>query len=411
MSIGNVIIGQSGGPTSVINASLAGVYKAARDNGAKKIYGMLNGVEGLIEGRYVNLSDHIKTDMDIELLKRTPASFLGTCRYKLKDVKTKEEDYVKIFAHLKKLNVKAVFYAGGNDSMDSINKLADYAKASNIDVRVIGVPKTIDNDLEVTDHTPGYGSAAKYIASAMKEIILDASAYNQKSVVMVEIMGRNAGWLTAASVLAKGVDNHGPDLVLVPEITFNEENFLKRLSDMILTKKTLVVALSEGLRDENGVAVGSKETGPVDKDAFGNEALSGSAYYLRRLITRELGIKRTRSIELSSIQRCAAHISSRTDVDEAFLAGAYAVKAAVAGETAHMVVFKRVSNEPYSITLSTSHVSEIANAEKKLPLEWIDSQGCQIRKDFVEYARPLIMGEMPPIMIDGVPHHFVMGSR
>ena len=412
MSLGNIIVGQSGGPTSVINASLAGVYKAAKDLGTKRIYGMLNGIEGLIDGRYVNLCDYVKSDMDIEMLKRTPASFLGTCRYKLKDVCDKEEDYAKIFAHLRKLDVKTFFYIGGNDSMDSLNKMAGYAAAADVNLRVMGVPKTIDNDLVITDHTPGYGSAAKYIASTMKELILDVLAYRSKSVLIVEIMGRNAGWLTAAAGLAKGEDNPGPDMILLPELHFDDEDFIKRVGEMILTKKSLVIAISEGLRDKEGEYLSRKESGvKLESDPFGHVTLSGAGHYLRRLISRELGVKRVRSVEFSSIQRCAAHISSRTDINEAFNAGAHAVQAAVQGETAKMVVFNRASNDPYSITYSTSPVSSIANAEKKMPFEWIDEKNHLVHKEFLDYARPLIMGELPPVMINGLPRHFVMGNK
>ena len=229
MKRGNVIVGQSGGPTSVINSSLVGVYKTAKDMGCEKIYGMRNGIEGLLTQRYVDLSDYIRNDLDIELLKRTPSSFLGSCRYKLPDADTDTSVYEKIFDILKKLQIKHFFYIGGNDSMDTIKKLSNYAKTINSDITFMGVPKTIDNDLAITDHTPGYGSAAKYIASAMKEIILDASVYEMDSITVVEIMGRNAGWLTAASALSKSEDCDGPDLIYLPEATFDHNNMLLSL--------------------------------------------------------------------------------------------------------------------------------------------------------------------------------------
>ena len=249
---GNVIVGQSGGPTAVINSSLAGVYKTAKDRGAKKVFGMLHGIQGLLEERYVDLSEHIKNDLDIELLKRTPSAYLGSCRYKLPEICEDQEIYKKIFSILDKLEVEYFFYIGGNDSMDTIKKLSDYSILNGSRIRFMGVPKTIDNDLAATDHTPGYGSAAKYIGSITKEVIRDGLVYDQQNVTLLEIMGRNAGWLTGAAALAKCEDCEGPDMIFLPEIPFDVENFMKKVEELHKRKKSVVVAISEGVKMADG---------------------------------------------------------------------------------------------------------------------------------------------------------------
>ena len=385
MNMGNVIVGQSGGPTSVINSSLAGVYKTALEHGAKKVYGMLHGVEGLLQGNYIDLSEHISNELDIELLKRTPSSYLGSCRYKLPKISDNEQVYVKIFDLLKKLDVRNFFYIGGNDSMDTIGKLSEYASRHGADIRFMGVPKTIDNDLAVTDHTPGFGSAAKYIATTLKEIIRDSYAYGQKGVTIVEIMGRNAGWLTASSSLARTEDCPGPDMIYLPEVAFDVEDFVRQVDDMTKEKKSLIIAVSEGLRQEDGQYVCDLNNKVSFKDPFGHKALSGTAHYLSQKLSMELGCK-TRPVEFSTIQRCASHIVSRTDVSEAFLAGGHAVKAAANGETAKMVIFIRVSDDPYNITCETCDIRYIANKEKKIPLEWIDRNNSYVSRAYETYA-------------------------
>ncbi len=273
--MGNVIVGQSGGPTAVINSSLAGVYKTARDRGAKKVFGMLHGVQGLLEERVVDLSKHIRSDLDIDLLKRTPSSFLGSCRYKLPEIKDNQEIYDKIFAILEKLEIEYFFYIGGNDSMDTIKKLSDYAILNGSKVRFMGVPKTIDNDLAVTDHTPGFGSAAKYIASITKEVIRDGLVYDQQNVTLVEVMGRNAGWLTGAAALAKGEDCEGPDMLFLPELTFDVEKFMDKVAEIHKVKKSVVIAISEGVKVADGRYV-CELTDNIDfVDAFGHRQLTG----------------------------------------------------------------------------------------------------------------------------------------
>lgn len=401
---GNVIVGQSGGPTAVINASLAGVFKTARDRGAKKVYGMLHGIRGLLEEKYVDLSEHIKSDLDIDLLKRTPSSFLGSCRFKLPEIKDDTEIYDRIFSILDKLEVEYFFYIGGNDSMDTIKKLSDYAILNGSKIRFMGVPKTIDNDLAVTDHTPGFGSAAKYIASITKEVIRDGLVYGTKSVTILEIMGRNAGWLTGAAALAKGEDCEGPDMLFLPEITFDVDKFMRKVGELQEKKGSVVVAVSEGVKVADGRYV-CELTDNIDfVDAFGHRQLTGTARYLAEKISREVGCK-TRAIEFNSLQRCASHIVGRVDITEAFQVGGAAVKAAFEGETAQMIILKRVSDDPYLCVTDLYDVHKIANVEKKVPREWINEDGDYVTPEFINYVRPLIQAELTPMMVDGLPRH------
>ena len=401
---GNVIVGQSGGPTAVINASLAGVFKTARDRGAKKVYGMLHGIRGLLEEKYVDLSQHIKSDLDIDLLKRTPSSFLGSCRFKLPEIKDDTEIYDRIFGILDKLEVEYFFYIGGNDSMDTIKKLSDYAILNGSKIRFMGVPKTIDNDLAVTDHTPGFGSAAKYIASITKEVIRDGLVYGTKSVTILENMGRNAGWLTGAAALAKGEDCEGPDMLFLPEITFDVDKFMRKVGELQEKKGSVVVAVSEGVKVADGRYV-CELTDNIDfVDAFGHRQLTGTARYLAEKISREVGCK-TRAIEFNSLQRCASHIVGRVDITEAFQVGGAAVKAAFEGETGQMIILKRVSDDPYLCVTDLYDVHKIANVEKKVPLEWINEDGDYVTPEFINYVRPLIQAELTPMMVDGLPRH------
>ena len=402
--LGNVMVGQSGGPTSVINSSLAGVFKTAKDNGCGKVYGMRNGIEGLANGRYIDMSDYISSNLDIELLKRTPASFLGTCRYKLPDVGTETEIYEKIFAVLKKLDVKYFFYIGGNDSMDTIMKLSAYAKGIGSDICFMGVPKTIDNDLDMTDHTPGYGSAAKYISTAVKEIICDARTYSTDSITIVEIMGRNAGWLTAAAALSKSEDCEGPDLIYLPERVFDHNSFVNKIEELKKSKKMVVVAVSEGVKMADGRYVCEANKKNTVTDAFGHKLLGGTAMYLSDFLMEHTGIK-SRGIVFSTLQRCASHLVSRRDITEAFMAGADAVVGAINGKSGQMIVFKRISNNPYSIVTDFCDIEVIANKEKCVPQNWINDEGTFITKEFDDYARPLIIGELTPFMVDGLPRH------
>ena len=401
----NIIIGQSGGPTAVINSSLAGVYKAARSLGADTVYGMKYGIEGLLKEELLELNVLLDDRMSIELLKRTPSSYLGSCRFKLPDPETDSTPFVKLFTLFDKYDICAVFYIGGNDSMDTIAKLSRYGAKVGSSVRFIGVPKTIDNDLCLTDHTPGYGSAAKYIATILKEVIRDSSVYNIRSVTVAEIMGRHAGWLAGAACLAGGEDCDGPDLILLPEVPFDPEKFLAKVDELQRTKPNVIIAASEGVKTADGTYLCDLVSGAGQLDAFGHKAiLSGTSRYLSELIHEKLGCK-SRAIEFSTLQRCASHLASRTDVTEAYQVGGAAVEAAVRGETAKMSAIKRLSNQPYRIETEMVDVTQVANFEKKVPDEWITADGMHVNANFERYARPLIQAELTPIYINGVPRH------
>lgn len=312
--------------------------------------------------------------------------------------------YEKLFAILQELDVGYFFYIGGNDSMDTINKLADYAKRTGSDIKFMGVPKTIDNDLMVTDHTPGYGSAAKYIATILKEINRDSLVYGTQNVTVVEIMGRNAGWLTGAAALAKAEDCEGVDMICLPEVPFDVEGFVRRIAELQKVKSSVVVAVSEGVRLADGRYVCELNDDVHSEDAFGHKSLTGTAHYLANRVAKELGCK-ARSIELSTLQRCGAHISSRVDVTEAFQVGGAAAKAAFEGHTGEMVAIRRISNDPYQYVTELHDIHDIANYEKKVPLEWITPDGTGVTAEFLAYVRPLIQAELTPIYVDGLPRH------
>ncbi len=400
----NAIVGQSGGPTSVINASLAGVLQACQMRGANRVYGMLHGVEGLLDEKTVDLTATLGSSLEIELLKRTPSSYLGSCRYKLPDYLTHPEVYEKLFAILKKMDIGYFFYIGGNDSMDTICKLSDYARQVGSDIQFMGVPKTIDNDLMMTDHTPGYGSAAKYIGVVMKEIIRDATVYGTNYVTIVEIMGRNAGWLTAAAALARSEDCEGVNMICLPEVPFNVEHFIDKVARMQKESASVVIAVSEGVKLEDGRYVCELSNDTHFVDAFGHKSLTGTARYLSNCVAGALKTK-TRSIELSTLQRCAAHMSSRTDITEAYQVGGAAAKAAFEGNTGKMVALERISNDPYQCTTKLVDIHLIANFEKKVPLEWVNAYHTDMTPEFLQYARPLIQSELTPVFIDGLPRH------
>lgn len=403
---GNVIVGQSGGPTAAINSSLAGVYRTARDRGAGKVYGMLHGIQGLLQERYIDLSEYITSDLDTELLKRTPAAFLGSCRYKLPEIHEDRAVYDKIFEILEKLNIEAFIYIGGNDSMDTIKKLSDYAIVTGFPTRFVGCPKTIDNDLALTDHTPGYGSAAKYIGTSVKEIIRDSFSleYSKGLVSIVEIMGRNAGWLTGAAALAQGEDCTGPDLIYLPELPFDVEKFGEKVRDLLAKKSSVVVAVSEGIRLADGRYVCELGQSIDFVDAFGHKQLSGTANYLASYIAGEIGCK-TRAIELSTLQRAASHCSSRVDILEAYQVGGAAVKTADEGDSGKMVVLQRLSDDPYQASTEVKDVHKIANDEKLVPRSWVNEEGDYVTEDFISYVRPLIQGDVSPVVVDGIPRH------
>ena len=403
----NVIVGQSGGPTAAINSSLVGVYKTAIDRGADRVYGMLFGIQGLLEGKYVDLSEHIKNDLDIEILKRTPSSFLGSCRYKLPEIEENREVYKKIFRILEELEIDSFFYIGGNDSMDTIKKLSDYGTEVHSPIRFMGVPKTIDNDLDVTDHTPGYGSAAKYIASITKEIIRDGLVYDLESITIIEIMGRNAGWLAGAAALSNCEDCEGPDMIFLPEMDFDIEKFIEKVRNLQKIKKSIVIAVSEGIHLADGRYI-CELTETIDQtDSFGHKILTGAARYLAAKVIKEVGCK-TRAIEFNTLQRCASHIVSRVDITEAFQVGGAAVKAAFEGETGKMIILKRISDDPYICVTDIFDINKIANVEKKVPREWINENGDYVTQQFINYVKPLIQSELTPIMTNGLPRHLTL---
>ena len=395
----NCIIAQSGGPTAVINASLCGAAKAAAGN--KKIgnvYGALNGIQGVINEKFIDMSEVLKTETEEMMLKQTPASFLGSCRYKLSGSK---EEYEKIFDVFKKYGVGYFFYIGGNDSMDTVHKLSVYAKENKYDVNIIGIPKTIDNDLMETDHTPGFGSAAKYLATAVREIGLDSDVYFLNSVTIVEVMGRNAGWLTASTVLARDEKLKAPHLIYLPEETFSDEKFfddIRRLNSEGITN--VVTAVSEGIKYADGTYVCESAASGLE-DTFGHKCLSGTAKVLEEKVRKTLKCK-ARGIELNVVQRCSSHSASLTDVNEAFEVGCEAVKAAVRGETGKMMVYKRVSNMPYKIEIESCDIGGIANEEKTVPKEWIVN-GNDVSEKMKTYLMPLIQGNNELYYVNGVP--------
>ena len=409
----NIIVGQSGGPTAVINSSLAGVYKTAKERGFHKVYGMLHGIQGFLDEQYVDLATQIHSDMDIELLKRTPSAFLGSCRYKLPEIHENSQIYEKIFQILDKLQIEAFIYIGGNDSMDTIKKLSDYAIIKGHTQKFLGVPKTIDNDLALTDHTPGFGSAAKYIAASTKEIIRDALGltYNDKeAITILEIMGRNAGWLTGATALARTEECEGPDLIYLPEVVFDVDKFLKHAQELLKKKESVVIAVSEGIKLADGRYVSELSGGADYVDAFGHKQLQGTAAYLANFLRAETGCK-TRSIEFSTLQRSASHMASRVDVDEAFMVGGAAVKAADEGDSGKMVVIDRVADDPYMSAAGIYDVHRIANNEKLVPRNWMNKEGNYVTDEFINYVEPLILGDYQPFMVNGLPQHLVLKKK
>ena len=406
--IGNIVVGQSGGPTAVINASVAGVYVAGKELGAGKVYGMVNGIQGFLKENLLDLDEYLAKEDGVELLKRTPAAFLGTCRYKLPVPEGHENIYEQIFAVMEKYEIQTMLYVGGNDSMDTVKMLSDYAAAHGKSQRFVGIPKTIDNDLPVTDHCPGFGSAAKYIATSLKEIIRDNEAFEGKTkLILVEIMGRHAGWLTGAAGLAKGEDCTGVDAIYLPERVFDIDAFVKKIEEVAAQKSSVVIAVSEGVKLADGRFVSEYAAESTDVDVFGHKQVAGSCATLADIVEKRTGIK-ARVIEPSLLQRAAAHIASLTDIDEAFQAGFAGVKAAaLEGATGVMITLNRVSEAPYVCETAAYDIHAIANQEKMVPDHFISEDGCQITDAFLAYLRPLIQGELYPIFKDGLPAHLV----
>lgn len=398
----NAVVGQSGGPTAVINASLYGtVYETLnREDEIGTVYGMINGIEGFLNDQVMDMAP-LEESKELELIRTTPGSYLGSCRYKLPE-DLNDPVYPQLFARFEAYNIGYFFYIGGNDSMDTVSKLSRYAEKISSDIRVIGIPKTIDNDLVETDHTPGFGSAAKYVASTVREIAVDASVYdNKKSVTIVEIMGRHAGWLTAASALARKFEHDNPVLIYLPETDFDQDAFIEKVRTSLETTPNLVVCISEGIHDNTGTFI-CEYSNDVGTDTFGHKMLTGSGKYLENLVKERLGVK-VRSVELNVCQRCSSSMLSKTDQKEAIASGAYGVKAALNGASGKMVAFERLDGDDYQIDYVLKDVNVICNQEKCVPVTWITADGSDVTEDFIRYARPLIQGEVTVPTEDGVP--------
>ena len=403
----NIVVAQSGGPTCAINASLAGVFKrGCKSDKIDKIYGSINGINGIIRQNLVDLSDYIKSEEDIKLLIDTPSTALGSCRYKLAECEKDETDYKKIVECLKKYDIGMFFYIGGNDSMDTVMKLSAYFSENNIDIKVIGIPKTIDNDLCGTDHSPGFGSAAKYVAATMQEIIRDSRVYSVKSVTIVEIMGRHAGWLTASSCCLRANGEIAPHLIYLPEVHFSTEKFLEDVKRIQSEHDAVIVAVSEGVRTEDG-SFAAEEFQSQKSDAFGHQYLSGIGKCLENIVSKELNCK-VRSIGLNVMQRCSSHIASLTDLYESEEIGEAAVEAALDGKTGRMMCYNRDSNSPYKMHIGDISVFDTANKEQYFPIEWINSEHNNVTDEALEYFLPLIQGETETKMKNGMPVHFVI---
>jgi 6-phosphofructokinase 1 len=395
--VGNCLVAQSGGPTAVINASVAGVVaEALNHNCIEEVYGGLNGVLGIINEEFVDLA--AESQQQIRALRHTPGAALGTCRYKLK----KQQDFDRVLEVFKTHNIRYFFYCGGNDSQDTADKISKLAQAQNYELRVIGIPKTIDNDLPVTDHCPGYGSVVKYICTTVRELACDNEAMGQNDLVSIlEVMGRNAGWIAAGSALAKRREHphDPPHLIYLPETPFSAEKFVEDVRRVLKREKYCFVVVGEGLLDKDGNYVATDST---STDAFGHAQLGGAAEYLKGLVEQQVGVK-ARTAKLGIAQRAAAHCSSKTDNDEAYLAGQAAVRAAIAGETDKMVVLVRGDTEHYTCETGLAPLSEIANGVKKLPREWINEDNVSMNFQFFRYALPLIQGEVPVPYDNGLP--------
>ncbi len=408
--IGNAVVGQSGGPTAAINATLAGVIRGVKEdvaNGAiKTLYGMRNGVQGLLEERLVDLTAFFDCEEKIDMLEHTPAAALGSCRKKLPKLGEDDAVFEKLLAIFKKYDIRYFFYIGGNDSMDTVAKLSAYTKEHDYEMRIMGVPKTIDNDLVVTDHTPGFGSAAKYIAVTMQEIIRDCAVYTIPAVTIVEIMGRDAGWLTAAAGIGRVAGGVSPDLIYLPERAFNKEEFFEDLRAKLAEKPNVVIAVSEGIRFADGTYV-CEGFGVASVDAFGHKQLSGTGKALEYAVKNELGCK-VRSIELNLPQRCAAHVASATDLAESVCVGRAAVKAAGEGVTREMMTIVRKSTSPYVFEVGHNDISVIANQVKHVPAEFINARGNNVTDECATYLMPLIEGEAAPKYKNGIPQFLII---
>ena len=407
--IGNAVVGQSGGPTAAINATLAGVVRGVREGlapGIKTLYGMRNGIDGFLAGNMIDLTVALDSEEKLQLLEHTPAAALGSCRRKLPDPAKDRTVYETLLSLFRRHNIRYFFYIGGNDSMDTVSRLSAFLRGTDWEMRVIGVPKTIDNDLMGTDHTPGFGSAAKYIAVTLQEIIRDCAVYTIPAVTVVEIMGRDAGWLTAAAAAGGYVSGYFPDLIYLPERDFSTEQFLRDVRAAQKRHPNVVVAVSEGIRFADGHYVGEgAQNGAVD--AFGHAYLAGAGKVLEQLIKEEIGCK-VRSVELNLPQRCAAHLASGTDLDEAVGVGRAAVAAAGEGVTGEMMSILRTGDEPYAVTFGHSEISGIANQVRRVEDRYINDAGNGMTDAFRSYILPLIRGEAETVWESGIPKHLIL---
>jgi len=400
----NMLIAQSGGPSSAINASITGaIARGMASTKIRHVLGAVNGMQGFLDYQIINISSQMKKSEDFNLLIHTPAHALGSSRYKIP--KDDPAIYGKITEILKAYDIGYFFYNGGNDSMDTVNKLAAFLREAGEDIVAVGIPKTIDNDLELTDHCPGFGSAARYVATSIAELYLDTIVYPLPAVTIVEVMGRNAGWLTAASALARETGVPAPHLIYLPEVDFDQQAFVADVSRLLETESKIVVAVSEGLRTSEGKYL--SDTG-ADEDMFGHKTLGGAALVLEQLIKKNVNVPqlKTRAIQFSTLQRAAAHCASKIDLDESYQCGYRAVEAAVNGKSGIMITIERVSDNPYVVRYDEANLDDIANKEKKVPLEWITKNGTDVSEDMLVYLRPLVAGPSSPTFIEGLPHFF-----
>lgn len=404
----NLLVAQSGGPTAAINATLAGVIACAYTSGkVDKVLGAVNGIQGVFAENFIDLREKVRSAAQLDLLAQTPAAALGSCRYKLKDLEKDQKQFEEIVNIFRKHEISYFIYIGGNDSMDTVDKLSAYCASKGIDdIFVVGAPKTIDNDLMGTDHCPGFGSAAKYIAATFSEIERDCHVYNTKAVTIVEVMGRNAGWLTAASALARENGEPGPSLIYLCETAFDTERFIEDVRAKLEKQDAVVVAVSEGIRNKDGIYISEEvQSGAVDN--FGHSYISGSGKVLENLVREKIGCK-VRSIELNLMQRCAGHIASAADIQESRMLGMTACQCALDGKNAVMAAVIRKSDAPYEAEFTSIPVKEVSNREKKVPLEWINEAGNDVTEELLAYLRPLIRGENSVIYENGIPKHLVL---
>lgn len=402
----NLLVAQSGGPTAAINATLAGVISnAITSEKIGKIYGAVNGIQGVLEERLIDLAQYIKNTMDLELMCMTPSSALGSCRLKLNDNSSDETEIRKIISVMQKYDIGYFVYIGGNDSMDTVYKLSKYCEKKQIKgLNIMGAPKTIDNDLVGTDHCPGFGSAAKYIATTFAELERDCSVYQTKAVTIVEVMGRNAGWLTAASALSRINGGKGPDLIYLCESPFEMDIFLQDVKNKLSDSNSVLIAVSEGIKDRNGVYI-SEQVQNGDTDAFGHNYIAGAAKVLENSIRINIGCK-VRSIELNLMQRCAAHIRSSVDIQESKMLGAYACQCAIEENSGFMVGTKRIRNVPYQVECTMIPIEEVANRERCVPISYISDEKNNVTKEMLDYLFPLIQGEEFGKFQNGIPQYW-----